>query len=262
MAARHWLLVSALAIAACSADERANAPPGPGAPDADQVDAADVDAAEERGFDSSDTGPDGDESAPAADAGDAFGPDRASDDGGEADVVDASAPLLCVRLYDPAHPNQHTVLAEQVDKEYVQRVYRDCDVAKMARTELDTIFEFFNDLLFFSLDLWGCTLHQPNEFGLKRSIVTDLTSADAARLIDHYIGAATTILRLDMREAAQMRQDLTKLAALAITRQSDEFALSMCVSDAGGEEAAASGDAAGDAGGVTEASDEDRRGDP
>src|SRR5207249_2716763 len=61
-------------------------------------------------------------------------------------------------------------------------------------------------------------------FGLVRSNVTELTSADAARLIDHYVGAATSILRLDATEAAQLRQDLARLAPLAVTRTSDEYA--------------------------------------
>ncbi len=163
------------------------------------------------------------------------------------DVADAARTILCVRLYDPMRPNGITQLSEQVNKEYVTRVYRDCNVSKMARTDLDTIFEFYNDLLPFSLDLWGCTMHNAMGFGLVRANIniTDLTSADAARLVEHYVAAATSVLRLDATEATQMRLDLTRLSALGITRQSDEFALSMCTADAGADgEGGAGGDAA------------------
>src|SRR5206468_881402 len=116
---------------------------------------------------------------------------------------------------------------------------KDCDVAKLVKAEIDTLFMFVNDLLFFSLDLWDCSKHTATDFGLGRPEFPDMTSADVARLIDHYMAAATKILRLDASEAAQMRADLTALGALAIARPSAEFALSMCGPDGGGDADAA-----------------------
>jgi hypothetical protein len=205
-----------------------DAAPGDDAP-ATTEDAPSTDASHERG---------------AADATRdvAIGPDGAASDAAPeasesgADASDAGRSILCVRLSDPQRPNAITMLAEQVDKEYVTRVYRDCNVARMAREDLDTIFQFYNDLLIFSLDLWGCTQRQVTTFGILRPIsVTELTSADVARLVDHYVGAAGTILHLDMAEAAQIRQDLTGLGQTAITRTSQEFALSTCGADGGTE---------------------------
>src|SRR5206468_11751647 len=77
-----------------------------------------------------------DEEAATSDAAAPEVADGATESG--VDVADAGRTVLCVRLFDPTKPNAVTVLAEQVDKDYVTRVYRDCTVAKIARTELDT----------------------------------------------------------------------------------------------------------------------------
>jgi hypothetical protein len=243
-----WIALS-LAASACSSDATPQVAPPNTVPDAapgddaptSTEDAAAVDVGHERGTVDAGrdvaVGPDGSASDAASEAAE-----------GRADASDAGRSILCVRLSDPTRPNAITMLAEQVDKEYVTRVYRDCNVARMAREDLDTIFQFYNDLLIFSLDLWGCTQRQVSTFGILRPIsVTELTSADAARLIDHYVGAATTILRLDIAEAAQMRQDLTRLGQTAITRTSPEFALSTCGVDGGTEGGdAAEGGSTGD----------------
>jgi hypothetical protein len=177
-----------------------------------------------------------------------LGIDAASPDGdsagGEAspnwpDSADAARSGLCIRLYDPMKPNYVNTLAEQVEGDYLNRVYKDCDVAKLVQAETDTLFMFANDLLFFSLDLWGCTKNTAMDFGLGRPEFPEMTSADVARLIDHYMAAATKILGLDTSEAAQMRADLTALGASAIAHPSEEFALSMCGADGGGDADAA-----------------------
>jgi hypothetical protein len=175
------------------------------------------------------------ESGPMGDAGAETDGSPGDANSGASDSSDAARPALCIRLYDPTNPDQVNKLAEQVEGDFFDRVYRDCDVSKMVRTEVDTLFNFANDLLLYSLDLWGCSKHPVMDFGLARTEFPDLTSADVARLIDHYMAAATKVLRLDAGEAAHMRADLTRLGALAVKRQSTEFALSMCTPDGGGD---------------------------
>jgi hypothetical protein len=180
--------------------------------------------------------------------GDAAGSSEASPD-----QMEGGRAALCVRLYDPMKPNYVNTLSEQVEGDFFNRVYKDCDVAKLVQAETDTIFMFANDLLFFSLDLWGCSKRPVTGFGLGRPEFPDMTSADVARLIDHYMAAATKILRLDDTEAAFMRADLTALGKGAVSRQSNEFALSMCGLDGGdaGADAAEAApiEASADAGG-------------
>jgi hypothetical protein len=232
--ANRWMLVVSLMLWGCSGN---NAPAlgqvdwPPTGSDAETIEAAAVDAGADTTSTRHDGALDGDAAPRIPDDGDwdVLG----SGDTMQVDVVDAARPSLCQRLVDPMRPNDITVLAESVDKEYVLRVYRDCNVSKMARTEMDSLFEFYNDLLEFSLALWGCTKDAPTQFGLRRAGFLELTSADAARLIDYYVGAATSLLQLDTNEASRMRADLTRLAGPAITRQAEDFALSMCAGDAG-----------------------------
>jgi hypothetical protein len=130
----------------------------------------------------------------------------------------------------------------QVTLEYLQFVSDDCRVAKLISSNSE-IFAFENDLLVYNLDLWGCRNRNVNRFGLIHASVTDLTSADAARLIDNYIAAATLVLELNAREATQVRQDLAQQSATAITRSGDDYALSTCTAEAGVESDGSLGDA-------------------
>jgi hypothetical protein len=170
--------------------------------------------------------------------------DGSGPDGDAASEGDAGRTVLCVRLFDPARPNSASMLAEQVEVDYFARLNHDCDVAKLQKTQLDTFFNFQNDLILYQLDLWGCTQQAAEGFGISRPEFPNLTSADVARLIDHYVAAATKVLMLSAAEAAQIRSDITVFGAAAITRQSDEFSLSMCLPEAGAD---APGDARGDA---------------
>jgi hypothetical protein len=71
----------------------------------------------------------------------------------------------------------------------------------------------------------------------------ELTSADAALLIELYIKATKEIIELTPSEVAQLRQDLAALAAKAVTRQSADYTFSACGAlEAGPDGDSASGD--------------------
>jgi hypothetical protein len=156
-------------------------------------------------------------------------------DGDAASEGDAGRTVLCVRLFDPMRPNSANMLSEQVLNDYVGRLYQDCNVSKLVKAQLDTFFNFQNDMILYQLDLWGCSQQPASGFGITRPEFPGLTSADVARLIDDYMESATKVLKLSAMEAAQMRGDLTGFGAAAITRQSDEFSLSTCVPEGGAD---------------------------
>jgi hypothetical protein len=208
---------------------------GPPAPDAE-------DAATGRKEDAADLTPDGSQTADrtfsdSEDAG-AF----TSPDGLGADTNDASRIPLCLRLQDPDRPGKILQLSQDVRSDYLTLVAMDCMVRGLFATQSGTVVNWSNDLYDWNLDLWACTDHAATGFFLVHAEVTDLTSADAAVLIDDYLKAATQVLRLSPPEVTQLRQDLVRLGMTAITRQSDERLFSECdANDAGTEADAADG---------------------
>jgi hypothetical protein len=154
-----------------------------------------------------------------------------SADGAGADASDAGRIPLCLRLQDPDRPARVLQLSQDVRSDYLTLIAMDCTVSGLFATESAALIKWSNDLYDGNLDLWACTDHAATGFFLVHAEVTELTSADAAMLIDDYLKAATRLLRLSPPEVAQIRQDLMLLGMTAITRQSDERLFSEC--DAG-----------------------------
>ena len=121
----------------------------------------------------------------------------------DSSTVDTSAePLqLCLRLDDPTRPGILTELTNSVRKEYFRLLYLDCDVGLAVRPST-IVPEFANDLIDWNFDFWGCRQSPTTKFGLVRKGTRELTSADAARLIDHYLEAATLVLSPECTRAA------------------------------------------------------------
>jgi hypothetical protein len=176
----------------------------------------------------------------AAEAGesDASAEGAASADSGTPDGP--SALTLCLRLQDPRRPAGTVQLSLMVQQAYVRLVYLDCDVAAMIAQDEDTLSEFQNALVAWNLHFWGCDDQPPTDLGILRAGFDGVTSADIARLIDHYIASANQVLVMSAGEEGSMRAALASLGALAAPRASNEFSLSTCTADAG----AASDDAA------------------
>lgn len=149
---------------------------------------------------------------------------------------------LCTRLDDPGHPDHINVLSQNVALEYLHLVALDCRVANLSSSN-DTTFVFANQLRVFNLALWGCWSNPPADFGLVPEMIGELTSADVALLIDVYLQAAVIVLELSSGEVDALRGSLVDLGALAVTRNANAYALSLC--DAGG--AGAGDDARADA---------------
>ena len=148
---------------------------------------------------------------------------------------------LCLRLRDPDRPVKVLDLSHDVRSDYLTFVATDCMERGLFAVPGASVVAWSNDLYDWNLDLWACTDHAATGFALVHSEVTDLTSADAAVLIDDYLEAATRVLRLSPPEATQMRQDLVRLGTAAITRQSDEHLFSECDANDAAADAAEEG---------------------
>src|SRR5262249_25140758 len=110
----------------------------------------------------------------------------------------------------------------------------DCRVGGLLPDSSAGFADWSNRLYDWSLDFWGCTDHASTGLALVPTDDADLTSADAALLIDDYMTAATSTLRLSSSEATEMRQSVEDLAMGAITRRSGDHPLSTCgTNDAG-----------------------------
>jgi hypothetical protein len=215
---------------------------GPPAPDVE-------DAVTGKKGDAEDATPDGSETGdgPFLDSGDAGA--LTSPDGLGADTSDAGRIPLCLRLQDPDRPAKILQLSQDVRSDYLTLVAMDCMVRGLFAAPRGTLVNWSNDLYDWNLDLWACTDHAATGFFLVHAEVTDLTSADAAVLIDDYLKAATQVLRLSPPEVTQIRQDLVRLGMTAITRQSDERLFSECDQNDAGTEADVAGDEASEEGG-------------
>ncbi len=171
----------------------------------------------------------------------------AADEGGEEPTEAARIPL-CLRLNDPNRPVKIYELSQDMVRGYLTLVATDCMMHGLFTAR--TLVDWSNQLYLFNVDLWGCRDGGASEvhawdaaagsgFALIPSQVTELTSTDAAVLIDDYLKAATRVLRLSPPEVTHMRQDLVQLSMAAITRQSDERLFSEC--DAGAVDTEAGG---------------------
>jgi hypothetical protein len=154
-----------------------------------------------------------------------------SPDSEKNDAVEAGRVALCVRLSDPDRPVKVLDLSADVRTGYLTLVARDCTMDGLFPTRSATLAAWSNRLYDWNLDLWGCTDRAATGFALVHSEIVDLTSADAALLIDDYMLAATRVLKLSPSEATQVRQVLEQLGVAAVTRQSDDHPYARC--DAG-----------------------------
>jgi hypothetical protein len=150
------------------------------------------------------------------------------------DASDATsdAVTLCTRLDNPLRPAGIAQLSLLVEQAYVRLVYSDCDVGAMISTNGDTLFDFQNALVAWNLQLWGCDGQSTTQLGLLRDGFVGVTSADVARLSDHYVAAASQVLAMSAEEELAMRDTLSRLTATAILVASDAFSLSVCAADA------------------------------
>jgi hypothetical protein len=167
--------------------------------------------------------------------------DATAADGPGPDHSETGGIPLCLRLRDPDRPVKVLDLSQDVRSGYLTFVAADCMVRGLFAVPSATVAAWSNRLYDWNLDVWACTDHAATGFALVHSEVTDLTSADAAVLIEDYLEAATRVLRLSPPEATQMRQDLVRLGMAAITRQSDERLFSECDANDAGREAAEEG---------------------
>ncbi len=155
---------------------------------------------------------------------------------GEATDASDAAVRLCVRLSDPNLPVKVLNMSADVRNGYLRLVAGDCRLDGLFPASSATLAVWSNHLYDWNLDLWGCTDRSARGFALVPAEVTDLTSADAALLIDDYLSSAAPTLRPSPSEATWMRQELARLGMAAITRQSDEHPYSACgTCDAGNE---------------------------
>jgi hypothetical protein len=150
-------------------------------------------------------------------------------DGSDAD--DASAVPLCVRLRDPDRPVKILDLSTEVRNGYLLLVSGDCRLDGLFPTRSADLAAWSNRLYDWNLDLWGCSDRAPNGFALIPDGVGNLTSSDAALLVDDYLMTATRALRLSSKEAAEMKRQLDQLALGAITSQSEDHPFSACDAD-------------------------------
>jgi hypothetical protein len=156
------------------------------------------------------------------------------------DAADARRFPLCLRLSDPDRPVKLLDYSADVRTGYLRLVAGDCQLANLFPATSAQLAAWSNHLYDWNLDLWECRDRAAAGFALVPSESVDLTSTDAALLIDDYLLVATQALRLSHSEAANMRDDLARLAGPAIHRQSDEHPFADCpdgAADAGAAEA-------------------------
>ncbi|HWZ92303.1 MAG TPA: hypothetical protein VNW92_25740 [Polyangiaceae bacterium] len=132
---------------------------------------------------------------------------------------------FCPRLGTPA------LAAFNVTRDYDHAVYADCRVSWVTNlylapvpSERDT---FLNNLLSWSMRLWGCLTPPVDDFELIYT-KAPLTSADATALIDDYMVAATADLKLSTQESHDMRAALVRLSQQMIAQDSTDFSHSTC----------------------------------
>src|SRR5205085_5795933 len=139
-------------------------------------------------------------------------------------------------------PARVAQLSLMVQRAYVRSVYLDCDVGRMIAANEDTLSDFENAVVAWNLQFWGCNDQTTTTFGILRAGFDGVTSADVARLIDHYVAAATPELSMSPPEVLSMRAGLEKLGAPATIVASAEFSLSRCDGGAGATDAGKDGE--------------------
>ncbi|HEY3498917.1 MAG TPA: hypothetical protein VGK73_29705, partial [Polyangiaceae bacterium] len=142
---------------------------------------------------------------------------------------------VCSRVSSPA------VTGSSVSRGYEVLVIADCHVNWVTSLYYDTSIgldrrsQFFQQLLSFTYQLWGCAGHPPPErFALVYDDVA-LSAADAATLIDHYVDIATSVLTLSPQEIADMRAILARHAEPLVELSGEQdYSNPRCNGGAGG----------------------------
>jgi hypothetical protein len=152
---------------------------------------------------------------------------------------------ICVRLDSP------TKLSFEVTKLYELKVYDDCRINWVSGLYLaiDERVEFLNNLVAWNMALWGCSTPAPTDFRLIH-VSTELTTADAALLVNHYLDAAQQKLSMGAAEISEMRSALEKLSA-PLTIASTKFSHPNCVNNGGAGGSSGNAGSAGASGAAT-----------
>jgi hypothetical protein len=139
-------------------------------------------------------------------------------------ATSTSVPTLCTRLR-----GLEDSLQRHVSDTFEGNVYCDCRVARLIK-ELDVKAdaEFLSRLDKWSFRLWGCGPEEAEGFALAPG-APELSERAAELLIEHYLAAATLVLRLSRSERAALQQKLEELSQSAIQSDAEESALSDCM---------------------------------
>ena len=168
--------------------------------------------------------------------GESGGPSDAGDGGGGTGGSGGSGGArleICVRLLAAS------TLARDVAFAYELEFIADCRVNGFTSLYFDDCVglnerdQFLNRLVFWNLDLWGCTQSAPSSFALVHGPAA-LTRADAQALIDAYLEPATDLLSLSPSEIETMRAALGSLSDPLVEAESDDYSRSTCSGGVGG----------------------------
>jgi hypothetical protein len=234
-----FLFVEVLGPSACVVDGASNSLPTPGmSRDPNRIGAGGSDPmgatgdAPDETTGAADAGTSGSGGAGPADDGSLAqgGAHNGGGGGSEEGEGGSNQSTLCFRLPSPI------ALSFDVTRAYEQGVFADCRVSWVTRLylDLDERAEFFNRLLAWNLNFWGCSPPAPTDFALIYLPVM-LTTKDAQALVDHYIAAANDALRMSASEREQMRGALAQLADPLVDATANDFSHSACPRDAGAD---------------------------
>ncbi|HKQ71708.1 MAG TPA: hypothetical protein VJT73_20335 [Polyangiaceae bacterium] len=149
-------------------------------------------------------------------------------DGSALDVA-AERVVVCARVDDPLRPSHIRELTNAVSITYLDLVETDCTVTNLLPSSRAAIVDWLNAIDVWTWGLWECPESTtPATFVLVHDQVTDLTSADAAHLIDIYLKASSRVVALTAKETAYLRQTLERFAASAVKWQSNDHIFSAC----------------------------------
>jgi hypothetical protein len=127
---------------------------------------------------------------------------------------------LCRRLDGPE------ALAHQVSLAYVPKLETDCRILDMVAGRRDGAL-YYNEVVHFSLDLWGCPERAAPAFALQVDSMA-LSKGDASVLIELYLEAAEERLALSSAEKLALQRELERLALAVVFSCTDELSYSTC----------------------------------
>jgi hypothetical protein len=155
-------------------------------------------------------------------------------------TVDGEQLGVCARLSGLVQ------LADNVGRAYSVAAYADCRIQWVIPLGAP-LYDFRNELVAWSLGLWGCPGRSPVDTFALVYETPALSPGDATLLTEHYMKAAQTELDLSSGEFDEMQAALGRLAAPLLSGTSTEPSNSQCVA-AGAGGAGGSAGTAGDPG--------------